>query len=104
MVAVGCLLSGCKYSQGLGKREWVVIFKPGATQLQHEEVLAACSNIPNVDPEPMGDGKLVSELDSNVRFRVDKASDADLAQLATCFGQPQFKPFVKSYDPTDFGH
>jgi hypothetical protein len=103
-LAAVTLLGGCKYSEALSKREWVVIFKPGATQEQHRQVLAACSNIPNVVPEPMGDGKLVSELASNVRFRVDKASDADLAALATCFAQPQFASFVKSYDPTDFGH
>jgi hypothetical protein len=103
-LATATLLGGCKYSEGLSKREWVVIFKPGATQVQHQQLLQACSNIPNVVPEPMGHGKLVSELASNVRFRVDKASDANLAALATCFGQPQFASFVQSYDPTDFGH
>ncbi|MDX6226653.1 MAG: hypothetical protein QOI76_43 [Frankiales bacterium] len=103
-LAAATLLGGCKYSAALGKREWVVIFKPGATQDQHKLVLAGCSNIPHVDPEPMGTGQLVSELASNVRFRIDKASDADLARLSTCIGQPAFASFVKSYDPTDFGH
>jgi hypothetical protein len=97
-------LGGCKYSQALAKREWVVIFKPGATQDQHRLVLASCGNIPNVVPEDMGHGTLVSELASNVRFRVDKASDAQLAELTTCLGQAKFASFVKSYDPTDFGH
>jgi hypothetical protein len=100
-LAAATLLGGCKYSAALGKREWVVIFKPGATQDQHKLVLASCGNIPNVVPEAMGNGKLVSELDSNVRFRIDKASDADLARLVTCF---QNFDFIKSYDPTDFGH
>jgi hypothetical protein len=94
-------LSGCKYGAALAKREWVVIFKPGATQDQHRVVLATCGNIPNVVPEAMGNGKLVSELDSNVRFRIDKATDGQLAQLVTCF---QRFDFIKSYDPTDFGH
>ena len=44
----------------------------------------------------MGNGKLVSELMSNVRFRVDKASDADLNKLAQC--SEKFA-FVQSYDP-----
>jgi hypothetical protein len=100
-LAAATLLGGCKYSAALGKREWVVIFKPGATQDQHKLVLATCGNIPHVVPEAMGDGKLVSELDSNVRFRIDKATDADLAKLSVCFEQFSF---VKSYDPTDFGH
>jgi hypothetical protein len=95
-------LGGCKYSKALGEQEWVVIFKPGATQAQHRLVLASCGDIPHVAPEPMGNGTMVSELDSNVRFRVDKASDADLAKLSTCLAQ--FPTFVKSYDPTDFGH
>jgi hypothetical protein len=98
------LLSGCKYSAALSKREWVVIFKPGATQEQHRLVLAACSNIPHVVPEPMGNGTMVSELASNVRFRVDKASDADLAKLSQCFGQEKFASFVKSYDQPDTSH
>jgi hypothetical protein len=94
-------LSGCKYSAALAKREWVVIFKPGATQAQHRLVLATCGNVPNVVPEAMGNGKLESELASNVRFRIDKASDGQLAELVTCF---QKFDFIKSYDPTDFGH
>jgi hypothetical protein len=94
-------LSGCKYSAALGKQEWVVIFKPAATQAQHQLVLAACSGIPHVQPEPIGNGRLVSELAANVRFRTDRATDADLAQLVTCF---QRFDFIQSYDPTDFGH
>lgn len=94
-------LGGCKYSEALAKREWVVIFKPGATQEQHKLVLATCSDIPHVDPEPIGNGTLVSELASNVRFRVDKASDGDLNKLALCFEK---FPFVQSYDPTDTSH
>jgi hypothetical protein len=94
-------VTGCKYGAALARREWVVIFKPGATQEQHRLVLATCGNIPNVVPEAMGNGKLVSELASNVRFRIDKASDGQLAQLVTCF---QKFDFIKSYDPTDFGH
>jgi hypothetical protein len=103
-LAAATLLGGCKYSEALSKREWVVIFKPGATQEQHKLVLTACSNIPHVDPEPMGNGQLVSELASNVRFRVDKASDADLAKLSQCFGQARFASFVKSYDEPDTTH
>jgi hypothetical protein len=97
-------LTGCKYSDALSKREAVVIFKPGATQAEHRLVLASCSDIPNAIPEPMGNGKLVSELDSNVRFRIDKISDADLAKLSLCFEQPQFESFVQSYDIPDTSH
>jgi hypothetical protein len=97
-------LTGCKYSDALSKREAVVIFKPGATQAEHRLVLASCSDIPNAVPEPMGNGKLVSELDSNVRFRIDKISDADLAKLSLCFEQPQFESFIQSYDIPDTSH
>ena len=97
-------LSGCKYGAALGKREWVVIFKPGASQEQHKQVLAACSGIAHVDPEPMGTGTLVSERLSNVRFRVDKASDGDLAKLSICLGQDKFKAIVQSYDQPDTSH
>ena len=59
----------------------MVIFKPGATQQQHQLVLASCGDIPNVVPEAMGNGKLESELAGNVRFRIDKATDGQLGQL-----------------------
>jgi hypothetical protein len=97
-------LGGCKYAANLSKVEWVVIFKPGATQAQHRVVLDSCSNIPHVDPEPLGTGTLESEQLSNVRFRVDNATDADLAKLSVCLEQPQFATIVQSYDPTDPSH
>ena len=97
-------LTGCKYAAALSKREVVVLFKPGATQAQHQLVLASCSNVANAVPEAMGNGKLVSELASNVRFRVDHASDAQLAQLFECFDEPQFKAFIQSYDIPDLSH
>ncbi len=97
-------LTGCKYSAALSKREVVVLFKPGATQAEHRLILASCSNVTNAIPEPMGNGKLVSELASNVRFRVDHASDAELAQLTECFTEPQFNSFVQSYDIPDLSH
>ncbi|BEP15687.1 hypothetical protein acdb102_39980 [Acidothermaceae bacterium B102] len=97
-------LTGCKYGDALSKREVVVLFKPGATQAQHRLLLASCSDVANAIPEPMGTGTMVSELASNVRFRVDKASDAELAQLTECFQKPQFASFVQSYDIPDLSH
>lgn len=95
-------LAGCKYSDALDKREAVVIFKPGATQAQHRLVLASCSDVPDAVAEPMGNGTLVAELANNVRFRIDRISDANLAKLALCFGR--FPQFVKSWDIPDTSH
>jgi hypothetical protein len=94
-------VSACKYGAALSKREVVVIFKPGATQDQHRLVLASCGSIPHALPEAMGQGTLVSELASNVRYRVDKASDADMQKLVSCFQQFSF---VQSYDIPDLSH
>lgn len=101
-VLVGAtLLSGCKYSDALSKRELVVVFEPHATQDQHRLVLASCGDITDAVPEAMGDGKLESELMSNVRFRIDHASDANLGRLLTCIKQ---FPFVLTTDIPDTSH
>ena len=89
------MLSGCKYGAALSKRELVVVFQPHATQDQHRLVLASCGNIPDAVPEPMGNGTLPSELMSNVRFRIDHASDANLGRLLTCIDQ--FRAFVHDH-------
>jgi hypothetical protein len=94
--------TSCKYSQALEKREAVVLFQPGATQAQHRLVRSACSGIPGVVVEPMGHGKQVAELASNVRFRIDKADDAQLAQLSLCLRK--YPDIVLSFDIPDASH
>jgi hypothetical protein len=80
---------------GLGQREVVVVFAPAASQEQHASVLKICGHVRNATPEPMGSAKQLSARVSNVRFRIDRASDADVAQLLTCV---QAQPGVVGFD------
>jgi hypothetical protein len=67
------------------KREIVVHFTPQATSQQHAAARTACAHAaPNVSPEPIDHTRYPSSLVSDIRFRVDKASDADLAKLSEC--------------------
>lgn len=85
LVSVALVASGCgAYGAALREQEVVVYFKPEATQAVHAAARAACSDIPNVSPEPMIKSKYKSDMVADVRFRIDNASDADLAKLYSC--------------------
>lgn len=78
VAAVGC-------NAAFDKREIVVQFAPTASAADHRGALHACGNAaPHVSPEPMVHDKFPSTEINDVRFRVDKANDHDLAQLYRC--------------------
>jgi hypothetical protein len=77
--------SGCaKFDAALGKQEAVVTFQTGTTNATRLQVRAACSHIPNARPEPLPTDHLASDLLYDVIFRVDNASNAQLAELDQC--------------------
>jgi hypothetical protein len=72
----------------LSKREVVVHFTVAATAEQHRSAQTACTGVaPHTQPEPIVHDKYASSRVADVRFRVDKASDHDLAQLYNCLGR-----------------
>lgn len=80
------LLSGCNAS--LSKREIVVQFSSSATAAQHAAARAACSGAtPKASAEPIIHNKYATTRIADVRFRVDKANDHDLAQLYRCLSK-----------------
>jgi hypothetical protein len=92
-------LAGCGHlAANLSQRELVVQFKSGTTAAQHREVRTACSGYPGTRPEPLPTSKLASVRANDVRFRVDKASDAQLAHLEACLTR---FPFVLGVSDTD---
>lgn len=77
-------LTGCNDS-ALTKRELVVYFNATATDAQQRATLKACSGVaPHTSPEPILVSKYASDRVGAVRFRVDHASDHDLAVLYRC--------------------
>jgi hypothetical protein len=78
-------VSGCaKFDATFGKQEAVVQFKSGTTTATRLKVRAACSHIPQARPEALPTNHLASDNLYDVIYRVDKASNAQLARLESC--------------------
>ena len=77
-------LTSCRTTVTLN-REVVVVFKPDSTTADRDRVRSECGDVsPHASPVPVGPGTLKSSRVNNVRFRVDKADDAELAKLYSC--------------------
>jgi len=88
VMGVIVLLTGASACSGLKGREAVAVFNPTATQAEHQAALAACAHAsPNASPEPMVVSRYAATNLDNVRFRIDRASDADLQRLEACLGR-----------------
>jgi len=99
VIAAALLLptaAGCaKFDAALGEQEAVVAFKDGTPNATRLKVRAACSHVPQAFPEPLPTDHMASDLLNDVRYRVDHASDADLARLQVCL---QKFPSVEGVD------
>src|SRR5665213_3303881 len=85
LVLAGLVLTGCKQTANLAKQEVVVTFGTGATQADHARVWALCQHIDGTQVEPLvTKSKYPATLRSNVRFRVDHATNFQLQQLFNC--------------------
>ncbi|MGI8448535.1 MAG: hypothetical protein ACR2MP_15420 [Streptosporangiaceae bacterium] len=83
LVAAG--VGGCaQFDAALGKQEAVVQFKTGTTTATRLKVRAACSHLPEARAEALPTDHLASDSLYNVIYRVDKASNAQLARLEQC--------------------
>lgn len=83
LAATGC----AKFDAALGKQELVVAFRGGTSQAAMMTARSACSNVPNATPEPMPRSANVTSGAYDVRFRIDHASDTDIARLEQCLSQ-----------------
>jgi len=85
ILAAAACLGGCKATAGLSEREVVVHFRVGTSLGTKAQVAAACSAVPNASPEPLPSSADSPQAKLNeVRFRVDKASQADINALYRC--------------------
>lgn len=97
LLAIVLPLAGCKQTASLTMQEVVVQFKNGATQADHARVYTECQSFPGVSPEPLvTESKYKATLQSNVRYRVDHATNYQLQQLYNCLGKD---PSVIGYKP-----
>lgn len=85
LAALAPAVAGCAtFDRTFGKQEAVVQFQPQTPNSVRLKVRAACSHVPQAIPEPLPTDHLASDLASDVRYRVDHASDGNLARLQQC--------------------
>lgn len=82
MAVAFALLAGC--GGNVRFREVVVTFDRTAGEAARARVLQACAGVPHTSPEPRPSSALRSTQANDVRFRVDDASDRELAALYAC--------------------
>jgi len=88
VVLAGALIAGCAgFDKAFGQREAIVTFQQGTSQAARIAVRAACSHVPHAIPEPVPTDNKLSDYLNDVRYRIDNASDADLAQLENCLSK-----------------
>jgi hypothetical protein len=97
-------LTGCsQFNAALGQREAVVSFRPGTTVSQRLAVRSACAKLPAVTAQ-----RLPADLNSpyalqTLTFRIDHATDAQVARLETCLAKFPAVAGVTLQDSTDMG-
>ena len=106
-VAVGVAtvaLAGCsQFNQALGQRQAVVAFKPDTPVSQRLAVRSACAKVPEVKAPPVP-----SDLNSpyalqQLTFRIDHATNADVARLEKCLARFPSVVGVTLQDSSDMG-
>jgi hypothetical protein len=86
VLALALAAAGCaSFDATFGKQEAIVQFHPQTPNSVRLKVRAACSHVPQATPEPVPTGHHASAMAAyEVRYRVDNASDGDLAKLQQC--------------------
>jgi hypothetical protein len=104
VLAAAVALAGCaQFGKALGQREAIVTFRAGTPVSQRLSVRSTCARVHAVTAPP-----LPSDLSSpyalqQLIFRIDRASDADVARLETCLGRFPGVAGVTLQDTSDSG-
>jgi|SRR5216683_4327562 hypothetical protein len=81
-------LVGCsQFNAALGQRQAIVSFKSGTSSSVRLQVRAACAKVPATTPAPLPSDSASPYALQQVTYRIDKASDADVARLQECLGK-----------------
>jgi len=87
-IVASALTTGCAgFNKAFGQREAIVTFQQGTPKSVRLAVRAACSHVPQAIPEPLPTDNKLSDYVNDVRYRIDKVSDAELAQLENCLSR-----------------
>ena len=104
ILVTAAALAGCsQFDHALGQRKAIVTFRSGTPVSQRLNVRSACAKVHAVTAPP-----LPSDLSSpyalhQLIFRIDHASDADVARLETCLDKFPAVAGITLQDSSDAG-
>jgi hypothetical protein len=103
-LAAATAVAGCsRFDASLSQQQAIVTFRSGSTVTQRMNVRAACGKLPNVTPPPLpADLKSPYALQPLV-YRIDHASDADVATLEKCLARYPSVAGITLQDSSDTG-
>jgi hypothetical protein len=104
MIAAAALAGCSQFDAALGQREAVVSFTDSATLAQRMAVRAACAKPPNVIPQPLPSNMNTPYALAQVIYKINKASDADVAVLETCLSKFRMVEGISLQDSSDEGN
>ena len=104
VTAVAVALAGCsQFDAALGQRQAVVAFKPGTPVSQRLAVRSACGKVPEVRAQPVPSNLNSPYALQQLTFRVDHATNADIARLEKCLARFPSVVGVTLQDSSDMG-
>jgi|SRR5215472_14551311 len=104
VAAAVAALAGCsQFDAALGQRQAIVSFRPDTPLSQRLTVRKTCAKVPAVTAQP-----LPSDLNSpyalqQLTFRIDHATNADIARLEKCLARFPAVAGITLQDSTDMG-
>ena len=102
VVVAAVTLAGCsQFDAALGQRQAVVTFRPNTPVSQRLAVRSACGKLPDVTAPPVPSNLNSPYALQQLTFRVDHASDADIARLEKCLAKFPSVVGITLQDSTD---
>lgn len=97
-------LAGCsRFDASLGQRQAIVNFRSGTPVTERLVVRAACGKLPAVTAPPLPANLKSPYALQPLTYRIDHATDAQVAQLEKCLSQYPAVAGVNIQDSSDTG-
>jgi len=104
VVAAAAALAGCsQFDAALGQRQAVVAFQPDTPVSQRLAVRSACAKVPEVKAPPVPSDLTSPYALQQLTFRIDHATNADVARLEKCLARFPSVAGVTLQDSSDMG-
>ena len=104
VLVAAAALAGCsQFDAALGQRQAIVTFRQGTPVSQRLIVRSTCAKVPSVTAPPLPSDLNAPYALHTLAFRIDHASDADVARLETCLAKFPAVAGVTLQDSSDQG-